>query len=97
MNITLANGMLGINALVPNTKKGKTRGLMGNFNGDPNDDYIPRDSNKPLARNSTEQQIFFDFGKTCKMFYFILNCVHLSSSNLSLPGDMFSVSVMMLW
>ena len=84
MNITLANGMLGINALVPKTLN-KTRGLMGNFNGDPNDDYIPRDSKTPLASNSTEQQIFFDFGKTCKLFclLYILNGVYLNSFSLS--------------
>ena len=65
INITLANGMLGIKTIIPGSFKEKTKGLMGNFNGNSNDDYIPRGSNTPLASNSKEEQIF-EFGKTCE-------------------------------
>ena len=51
--------------VVPPTFKGKTYGLLGNFNDNPDDDFIDRGSDTPRASNSTDNQIF-EFGKTCK-------------------------------
>lgn len=41
--------------------KGKTRGLLGNFNDDPNDDFILPNGDI-LSTNSSLQQIHYDFG-----------------------------------
>ena len=67
INITEANGLLTIATLIPKTFEGKTSGLLGNFNGDPDDDLIPRGATTSLASNSTDREIFFNFGKTCKL------------------------------
>lgn len=43
-----------------------TRGLLGQFNGDPNDDLLPKQSPMPLPINATEEDIHYNFGLTCK-------------------------------
>lgn len=43
-----------------------TRGLLGQFNGDPSDDLLPRDATKPLLTNSTMEDIHYQFGITCE-------------------------------
>ena len=80
MNITEANGLLTIGTLIPNPNKtyeGKVRGLMGNFNGNPDDDYLPRGATTSLPSNANDSTIFHNFGKTCKFefCYFLLTHV----------------------
>lgn len=65
VNITEADGLLTMTAVVPDIYMGNTSGLMGNFNGNPNDDFIKRGTSTSLPSNSTDREIF-DFGKTCK-------------------------------
>ena len=56
--------------------KNNTKGLMGVFNGDPNDDLLPPGENSvALANSSTEKTIFTDFGEHC-MFYVFLIYLH---------------------
>ena len=44
----------------------KTRGLMGRFNKDPDDDLQPANGGPPLnASASSERDIFTIFGQTC--------------------------------
>ncbi|KAI0237078.1 Mucin-like protein [Lamellibrachia satsuma] len=44
--------------------KGKTKGLMGLFNGDPTDDLLPPGENVvPLSNSSSEKRIFDEFGE----------------------------------
>ena len=43
----------------------KTRGLMGVFNSDPNDDLLPADGGAVLKSNASERDIFSKFGQTC--------------------------------
>ncbi|KAH3701354.1 hypothetical protein DPMN_076339 [Dreissena polymorpha] len=51
---------------MPNTLKNKkTVGLLGNYNDNDTDDFIPRGANTSLSRPS-ERQIFEKFGSTCK-------------------------------
>ena len=70
MNITEANGLLTISTLIPGNYRGKTSGLMGNFNGDPDDDLLPRGATTPSPSNSTDRTIF-QFGKTCKFDFIV--------------------------
>ena len=42
-----------------------TKGLLGNFNGDPSDDFMSR-NNTMYANNSSEETLFHNFGQTCK-------------------------------
>ena len=44
-----------------------TRGLLGQFNGDPTDDFLPRDNTVPLPIDSTTLEIHYNFGTTCKI------------------------------
>ena len=73
MNITEANGLLTIATLIPGNYNGKTSGLMGNFNGDPDDDLLPRGETTPLPSNSNDSTVF-QFGKTCR-FEFVFFCI----------------------
>ena len=68
VNITTGIGMLTISTVVPVIFKEKTYGLLGSFNDNPDDDFIPREETTPLPANITDRQIF-DFGKTCKNIY----------------------------
>jgi deleted-in-malignant-brain-tumors protein 1 len=43
-----------------------TRGLLGQYNGDPNDDLLPRNTTTPLPSNATTEDIHHNFGITCK-------------------------------
>ena len=54
------------NVLVTLPESFSTRGLLGQFNGDPQDDLLPRNSSTPLPPNSTNEDIYHDFVKTCK-------------------------------
>jgi hypothetical protein len=46
---------------------GNLLGLLGNYNGDPNDDFVSRNGTV-LASTSSMKTIHFDFGLTCKYF-----------------------------
>ena len=65
MNITTGVRMLTISTAVPVIFKEKTYGLLGSFNDNPDDDFIPRGETTSLPANITDRQIF-EFGKTCK-------------------------------
>ena len=54
---------------LPDTFQGVTRGLLGNFNGDTSDDFLPRFSNIPIPTDSSLQDIHFDFGVTCGLLF----------------------------
>ena len=42
-----------------------TRGLLGQYNGDPNDDLLPRNTTTPLPANVDTEDIHHNFGITC--------------------------------
>lgn len=46
---------------------GEMRGLLGNYNDDPSDDLVPRNSLLSLSPNSTVQEIHESFGMSCKL------------------------------
>lgn len=45
---------------------GQIRGLLGNFNGDDNDDFITR-HNLVLPSDSSMRDLHYKFGMTCKL------------------------------
>lgn len=65
-NVTLGVGLLQMSLGMPTDYRGKTIGLLGNFNNNKTDDYRPRGLDKSLPHNISEEQIFKDFGQTCK-------------------------------
>ena len=52
---------------VPSSFRGKTRGLMGTYNGNTSDDLIPRFGASPLPPNPSIREIHEHFGITCEL------------------------------
>ena len=46
-----------------------TKGLLGNLNNDPNDDFISR-NNTLYSNSSSEETLFHEFGQTCKQSFY---------------------------
>ena len=69
-NVTLGKKLLQIGVGLPEAFQNQTEGLLGNFNNNPDDDFIPRYSDKSLPYNSTERTIFEEFGQTCKSLFY---------------------------
>ena len=63
---SLSNNIL-TNILVTVPEHYSTRGLLGQFNGDPSDDLLPQDGTIPLPNNSTIENIHYNFGISCKV------------------------------
>lgn len=67
LTVQEANGLITlIQIVLPDTYKGDLEGLLGNFNGDPSDDLVPKSVNRPLSINSTSEELHNNFGITCK-------------------------------
>ncbi len=67
MELKAENGIISVMLItLPSSLNGMTRGLMGNFNGDANDDLIPRFGTESISVNSTIENIHQMFGVTCK-------------------------------
>ena len=52
---------------LPVAFRGKTSGLMGNFNGNTSDDLTPNDGGEPIPLNSSLEVIHEQFGITCEI------------------------------
>ncbi|XP_053372749.1 uncharacterized protein LOC123561027 [Mercenaria mercenaria] len=63
-NVTIGVGLLQMSLGLPSAYKNGTIGLLGNFNGKPTDDFLPRLESDPLPDSSNESEIFKDFGQT---------------------------------
>ena len=67
IDIKVENGIISILSItLPQTYKSKTTGLMGNYNGDPTDDLLPRGKVEPISSSSDVEEIHKNFGVTCK-------------------------------
>ena len=65
------NGIISVMIVsLPSSYRNKTRGLMGNYNGDKSDDLIPRGENESLPLDSNLQDIHEQFGMTCENSYY---------------------------
>ena len=61
------NGIISVLIVsLPASYRNKTRGLMGNYNGDKSDDLIPNGRTESLPLNATLQDIHEQFGITCE-------------------------------
>ena len=64
ISIRIIAGMMAIQNTVPTSAWGRTRGLLGNYNGDPSDDLMTPDG-KVLSISSNSSDIFYKFGLKC--------------------------------
>ena len=62
---SLQSGFLGITVSLPDSYRDMTSGLLGVFNGDPDDDFTDRDGN--VLQLNTEEEIYEQFGLVCKL------------------------------
>ena len=67
VTITEVQGSLSIVFAAPTNFKGQTKGLLGTWNDNVEDDFL-RPDNTTLPSNSTGRQIHFDFGLKCKFY-----------------------------
>ena len=68
MEIKAENGIISVMLItLPDFLKGRTQGLMGNFNGDSSDDLIPKSASKAISANSSLEDIHNIFGLSCKL------------------------------
>ena len=51
---------------LPDRERGRTQGLLGNYNGNSSDDLIPRGASEPIPVGSSLQEIHNQFGVTCE-------------------------------
>ena len=69
------NGIISVLLVnLPDSLRGVTRGLMGNFNGNPSDDLIPKSGGEPLSVGSSMQEIHQQFGVTCEFIFYQTHC-----------------------
>ena len=60
MNVSIVTGILAFNIAVPSSEN--ITGMLGNYNGNPNDDFVLRNGTM-LPSNSTETQLY-SFGQS---------------------------------
>lgn len=74
MTFSVSFKSLAFSISIPNTYKSHTRGLLGNFNGLKDDDFV-LPNGTILNPNITDQQIFHDYGVKCKYSYLCLRVI----------------------
>ncbi len=74
VTVTASFGMLSFVLSLPEQFQNLTRGLMGNYNGDPMDDIVYRNGTM-LAANVSDRMIH-DFGQSCKSSKYFCCCVY---------------------
>ena len=52
---------------LPSSFKNQIQGLLGNYNGDKMDEFIPRHQDNALLDSISDQEIHEMFGQTCKL------------------------------
>ena len=66
LSATGSNEILDVILTIPNTFNNHTKGLLGTWNGNPDDDFLTS-SGTTLPPNSTEEELFRGFGHTCEL------------------------------
>ena len=63
-NVSVAAQTLAISTYVPQPYRGQVKGLLGNYDGDPGNDFIAPDGTM-LSPNATEREIFH-YARQCE-------------------------------
>jgi hypothetical protein len=64
MSVSVGVRSLALSLVTPKNFANKTKGLLGNFNGDRTDDFrLP--NNTLLPNNMTDREIHYTFGMAC--------------------------------
>lgn len=74
VTVNIGVRMLTVSIRLPESLKGKPRGLLGDADGDPNNDFIlPTGTVLPVngTQVNTERKIFNNFGQLCKYLYHV--------------------------
>ncbi len=71
VTITASFEMLSFVLSMPEEFQNVTRGLMGNYNGDPTDDIVFR--NGDMLSGNVSDRMIHDFGQSCKYKYMYIN------------------------
>ena len=66
LSATGSNEILDVILTIPSTFKNHTKGLLGTWNGNPDDDFLTS-SGTTLSPDSTEEELFHSFGQTCEL------------------------------
>lgn len=53
------------------------KGLLGNIDGNPDNDFL-NSSGKWIPSDSSEEQIFYNFGQSCEFVYYVSTISHLN-------------------
>ena len=69
ISISAVQGVLNIVAIVPPSWKSSTRGLLGNYNGNKYDDFVPRGADNSLPGTITDRSVHFKFAQTCALLF----------------------------
>ena len=73
LEVVAQNGFLSlIKVSLPEGAKGMARGLVGNYNDNPDDDLIPKGESVSLPPNSTIERIHYDFGLSCEFYWCLI-------------------------
>ncbi|CAD5120106.1 DgyrCDS8684 [Dimorphilus gyrociliatus] len=67
LTFTYNNGQVDYSAGIPQIFRGKTRGLMGNFDGDKTNDLVPKNGSIHISVNASQEEIFKQFGETWRL------------------------------
>ena len=79
MEIQVENGIISQYIIVlPESFMGTTCGLLGNYNGESNDDLMPRNESTIIPVGSSLEEIHNNFGITCKLRACKNNNYHIS-------------------
>ena len=66
ISVKISNEILNFVLVLPTVYMSRTRGLLGNYNGESGDEFVPRGSSSPLSDELTDRQIHYQFAQTCE-------------------------------
>lgn len=75
ITISATAGILNFVLALPSSFKSQTWGLLGNYNGDKTDEFIPRNQAGALPDTISDQGIHEMFGQTCASLVAAVNLV----------------------
>lgn len=71
VTVKVVSGALSIVLATPRSFKNQTKGLLGTWNGDPEDDFLTPNGTI-LPSNASSKDIHYDFGLLCKSIFWVI-------------------------